>query len=427
MRIVHSSDWHLGLSHGATARGADHDLFLAWLGEQLRELGADALLVAGDVFDSMQPSADALARYYRFLATAASTGVRHVVITGGNHDSASRLDAPAEVLQALSVHVVGGIGGDPESWRRCLVPLRDADQSGVQGKVTAVVLAVPYVHEWRLGVRTTDLDTAAVRAAFTQRFGAVYSWLCDQAHATWPGVPLVGMGHLTLGPASREDYPHEIHQVGSIESLPDSVLDGRMQYVALGHIHRSYPVAQRRGWYCGSPVAVSLPESRTPRRVLCVDLDPDPGASATVTPVLVPTFRALRELTGPPDQLVADVAGLSWSEPLPPLLFCRAVCDTPQPDLSSRLYDALSAFPESARPVLVELRDVRPGDAASEDESPPPPALADLTVADVFAELCRARGIAEPEPLQAAFATLSSAGDAELEALCARVRAGEAP
>ena len=377
------------------------------------------LVVAGDVFDSMQPSAHALARYYRFLGCVGASGVKQVVVVGGNHDSASRLDAPADVLAALDVHVVGGIGGAPTSWERCLVPLRDRAD-----KLAAVALAVPYVHEFRLGVRTTDLDHTAVRAAFAQRFGALYTALADMAQQRWPGLPLVATGHLTIGPADREDYPHEIHQVGQIEGLPPTVLDPRLQYVALGHIHRPYPVVDHRVWYSGSPVAVSLPEAAVSRRVLQVDLAAEPVGRAQVTPVEVPCFRALYELQAPPAQLVAQVAALRWQQPLPPLLYCRAVCDQHQPLLTSQLQDALQSFPDGARPVLVELREVRATPLEVLEESRPR-ALAELTPADVFDTLCRAEGIGDTAALTAAFASIASATRDDFEAMVEDVRGGQ--
>lgn len=417
MRILHTSDWHLGVTNGPVSRGPDHDLFLDWLTRTLEDHTVDALVVAGDVFDSMQPSAEALTRYYRFLAGVGRTGVRQVVIVGGNHDSASRLDAPAEVLQALQVHVVGGLAGSIQD-ERALVPLQDR-----AGIVRAVALAVPYVHEFRLGVRTTDPDHAAVRRLFTERFTRLYADLADRARASFPGLPLVATGHLTLGPAAREDYPQEIHQVGRIEGLPPSVLDPRLQYAALGHIHRSYPVAGGRGWYAGSPLPISLPEARTPRRVLLVDLDPDPDGTATVTPVDVPSFRALRELRGSPADLLAGVRSLTWSEPLPPLLYGRAVSDQPEPLLAGEIHAALAAFPEANRPVLVELWDLatplRPA-----DEEATPTDLRELTPADVFTALCRARGVTDTEALEAAFADLATLSEEDLVARVARITEG---
>jgi DNA repair protein SbcD/Mre11 len=418
MRILHTSDWHLGIHHGATSRGPDHDRFLAWLEEQLEQRKIDALIVAGDVFDSMQPSADAQKRYYRFLGRVARTGVAQVVIVGGNHDSASRVDAPAEVLAALEVHVVGGIGGSEASWERCLLPLKDR-----AGEVGAVALAVPYVHEFRLGVRTTDLDHAAVRALFAQRFSALYTRLADRARERWPGLPIVATGHLTMGTARREDYPHEIHQVGQIDGLPTSILDPRIQYTALGHIHRAYPVGpERRAWYCGSPVAFSLPEATSPRKVLVVELDPDPDAVAAVTPVEVPSPRAMREIRATPDALIAQIRTLTWAEDLPPLLFCKAVTDALPSDLMTRLHDALAGFEEGHRPTIVELRQERATPVSAGDDEAPPPALQDLRPEQVFATLCRARGVTQADGLEGAFASLCSATEDDFQAMVAQAR-----
>ncbi len=419
MRILHTSDWHLGIRHGAVSRGPDHDLFLEWLQETLAEREVDALVIAGDVFDAMQPSAGALSRYYRFLGQVAATGVAQVLIVGGNHDSASRLDAPSEVLSALDVHVVGGIGSAEETWDRCVVPLKTR-----AGEVGAVALAVPYVHEFRLGVRTTDPDHALVRAQFRERYGAVYTHLADLARARFPGVPIVATGHLTLGTEStREDYPQEIHQVGSLQGMPVGILDPRIQYTALGHIHRSYPVdPERRVWYCGSPVAFSLPEGKTPRKVLQVDVNADPEGAPEVTPLTVPPPRALRELRGTPDALLAEVRSLSWEEPLPPLLFCRVVADTMPTGLPQSIHEALQTFDEGQRPCQVELRQERATPLAFDAAQHVRPALGDLRPAEVFRTLCEARGRDDIEALDAAFGTLAGASDDAFQAMLDDVR-----
>lgn len=401
MRILHSSDWHLGLSQGTTSMGPDHDLFFDWLLRTLAEREIDALVVAGDIFDTMQPTVDALSRYFKLLATIGESGVKQVIIVGGNHDSASRLDAPAEVLSALKVHVVGGIDASPESQARCLVPLVDRG-----GHTRAVCLAVPYVHEFRLGVRTTDLDHAAVRAEFARRFGAIYSDLCDQAEARFPGLPIVATGHLTMGPATKDDYPQTIHHVGAVEGLPESVVDPRIQYLALGHIHRSYPVAGRRGWYSGSPVAFNVAEGRSARRVLEVELSPEPGGSAKVSPLMVPKPRSLLEREGTVEELERWISALRWEDPLPPLLFLRATLAAPEPALMHRLNAALAAHPEGRRPAIANTTVVGERGAAERDEGPPP-SLAELKPADVLRQLCQHRGFNDDDgPLHAAFAAV---------------------
>lgn len=408
MRILHSSDWHLGISQGAASRAPDHDLFLDWLRAQIVEHSVDALIVAGDIFDSLQPPAEAQRRLYQFLASLTETGLPQVVLVGGNHDSAARLDAPEAVLGALDVAVVGGIGATEESWERCLVPLRDRS-----GAVAGVCLAVPYVHEFRLGVRTTDLDRAASRAAFQDRFAALYRWLADTAQARWPGVPLVATGHLNLGRPREEDYPQPIHQVGNLDGLPDTVIDPRIAYLALGHIHRCYPVDEaRRAWYSGSPIPLALPEAKTARNVLLVDIL-DEDQIPTVTRLAVPGFRALEELRGSPDELLAALPALRWDQPLPPLLFLRVVADLMPSGLSARLHEALAAHPEDARPAVVELRQERATPLPA-DEEPSLPALEALQPAEVFATLLRARGVHDTAALESAFAQLLSASDEDL-------------
>ena len=417
MKILHTSDWHLGLSTGCVSRLPEQQLFLAWLTALLAERQVDALVVAGDVFDGLQPSAEAQAAYYRFLAGLAATGVRDVVVVGGNHDSPSRLDAPREILAALDVHVVGGLPPADEPQDGVVVPLRRRGSD----EAAAVCLAVPYVHEYRLGVRTTLSDRAAVAEAFRARFAELYGRLADRARTLHPDLPLIATGHLVLGEPRREDYGDEIHQVGLLRGLPTSVLDSRLAYAALGHIHRAYPVDGGRAWYSGSPLPVSVAESSAPRKVLLVDLPP--AGAPTVTPVGVPAFRELRVLEGSPDELVRNLAALTSAAPLPPLVHVRARLQGPEPGLRERLVEALSAHPEAARPVLIELREVFAG-AADDVVAGPQAGLEELSVTEVFARLCQAARTTDTDELQRAFATLVAWPDEELEQEVLRARTG---
>ncbi|MCO4762506.1 MAG: exonuclease subunit SbcD [Myxococcales bacterium] len=421
MRILHTSDWHLGISHGQTSRGPDQDRFLAWLTAQIDAQQIDTLIVAGDIFDSFQPPASALKRYFRFLGQLQATGVVQVVIVGGNHDSASRLDAPSEVLDGLGVHVVGGIGGSEASWDRCVIPLNNR-----AGDIAAVALAVPYVHEFRLGVRTTDADRGEVRAAFQRKFSALYSRLADLAQERYGDLPLVATGHLTLGSANKDDYPHEIHQVGHIDGLPPSLIDPRIQYAALGHIHASYPVdSARKAWYSGSPVAYSLREGRSERKVLQVSLAADPTGQPEVTPLVVPAARELLELRAEPDALLAQIAALRSPAPLPPLLFCRVQADSLPVDMSQRLHETLQQFAEDERPTLVELRLelLSPETEAADDVEHP--SLKELQPREVFGVLCASQG-QNDEAITAAFDTVATASPADLETLVAQIAGGAA-
>lgn len=419
MIVLHTADWHLGVRSGPVSRTPDHDLFLDWLLDTIEEESVDTLVIAGDVFDSHQPSAEALERYYGFLARCPGSGLRHVVVVGGNHDSASRLQAPAPLLRALNVHVVGGLTQETRDRGDHIVPLRAQD-----GEVEAVVLAVPYVQEFRLGIRPSAEPRSELHASFTTAFRALYTELTDRAEAEFPGVPILATGHLTVGDDhAREDYPHEIHQVGAIEAMPASIFDPRIRYVALGHIHRSYPVDDTgRAWYSGTPISTSLPEGRSPRRLLALELG---GEGGPIIPrrLEVPSFRSLHELRGPLDEIVAAIRDLDGSEPLPPLLYVRVIEDDLPGDFQARLQEAVEAYPESERPVIAESRHER-ATPLSDEEVEETGTLDEMEPEEVFRALARTRSVEVDDGLRSAFRQVLECRAEDFDALVAELTEG---
>jgi len=415
MRLLHTADWHLGSTLGQAnlPRAAEHAAFLDWLAETLHAQRVDVLLVAGDIFDQTQPRADAQEMYFRFLAKAtAIAGLRRIIVVGGNHDSASRLDAPDGVLKALGITVVGGYSRAADD-SRYLVPITADD-----GSVPLVVVALPYVHAWRLAVDDQSDPDALERA-----FRGLYSDLADAATARWPEAALVATGHLTC---ARErslvtghtidgdrvgtlDSPQEIHMVGTLGALPPTVFDERYRYVALGHIHRGYPVDNGRVWYSGTPVAVNFAEGASSRKVLLVDLDGD--SSPVVQPLAVPAARRVVELRGDEAAIRAAVLSLPMDGELPPLVSMVVEGSTPVLGQRDALRDLLeSRFPEAAsRPVIVSWRDVRPteSDLATDVVRTP---LERPSPETVFRQAWIARhGAAPDEEIMAGFSSLLSA------------------
>src|SRR5690554_2101242 len=126
MRILHTSDWHLGATLEQASLEEEQTLFLDWLHTTMRDAQVECLIIAGDVFDSAQAPARAQGLYYRFLDRCQNLpALKKIVVVGGNHDSASQLDAPAPVLRAISVDVVGGLSSDPAGWDRALIEVPD--------------------------------------------------------------------------------------------------------------------------------------------------------------------------------------------------------------------------------------------------------------------------------------------------------------
>ena len=396
LRILHTSDWHLGASiEGFIARDDDHRRFLDWLVSAIDDHEVDVLVVAGDVFDHGQTSAEAQRLYYGFLSRLARTGLRKAVFVGGNHDSAARLDAPREILDGLSIHVVGGVGADEAAWERavCAVP-------GRTGGVDAVFLAVPFVHEFWLGVRSGVESPTQVAATLAARLRERYSSLTDRAVALGAGAPVVATGHLTCVGYERDDAPFVIHQIGTLDALPPSVFDPRIAYVALGHLHRSFRVADSHARYSGSPIPLNVKESRSRRVALIVDVEA--GADPVVRTIEVPVARHVIELAGSPAELRHAIAALAWDTPLPPIVLVAAMVEQHEAGLEADIQQAFAAHrggPTLAR-VVQRPRGAREGDEAA---GPQALALSELTPEDVFRLLCRSRGVELEDRLLSAF------------------------
>jgi exonuclease SbcD len=411
MRLLHTADWHLGCTLAHATRAAEHEAFLDWLLGALEEHRCDALLVAGDIFDQNQPTAAAQEAYYRFLARATSiTSLRRIVVVGGNHDSATRLDAPEGVLRALDVAVVGGYSASADI-SRYLVPIAAND-----GHVHVVVVALPYVHGWKLGI-----DDQASPGALAEAFKRLYSDLADAALERWPDVALVATGHLTCarepnlvaGHAADDDHvgtldaPQEIHMVGTLGALPPTIFDERYRYVALGHIHKGYPVDRGRVWYSGTPVAVNFAEGASARKVLLVDLEE--GALRNVQPIVVPATRRVVEFRGDEASLRTALSTLAGDEPEPPLV--SMILESPEVVLGQR--DAIQAhldslYPDrSRRPVMAAWREIRT--ARGGTPPPPPPPMERPTPEMVFRRAWIERHHSPPDDgIMAAFASLVS-------------------
>lgn len=400
MRILHTSDWHLGASLHGASRDEEHARFLDWLRGELKREPVDALVVAGDVYEYLQPSAEAQRLLYAFLAAVAADGTAgRVVLVGGNHDSASRLDAPAAVLEPLRTSVVGGYERDDEA--RCLVPVE------IDGGVPLVVVAVPFVREFRLGVRALGIESGALHAQICEAFTALYTRLADAAKERWPDARLVATGHMTCVGASEDDYRTPLHHIGSIDALPDGVFDPRYDYVALGHIHRMFPIgAARRAWYSGTPIALTSTELDVPRRVLRVELDGEGGRK--VTPVTVPVFRRVVSARGTLAEVEQVLAGVRVApDELVPYVMAEVIESERTPMLVEHLRGVLEqASPERAA-ALVHVSQRRPA-SEREDDARETPSLREMTPTQVFSHAWALEhgGDAPPEEIVRAFRTL---------------------
>ncbi len=297
MKILHTSDWHLGRSLYGRKRYHEFSAFLDWLGDCIRQQRIDLLLVAGDVFDTSTPSNRAQELYYRFLCNTAASCCRHIVVIGGNHDSPSFLNAPRELLRAIDVHVVGAITGNPADE---VLVLRDE-----HGRPEAIVCAVPYLRD--RDIRTVEPgesidDKNAKLALGLKNHYAEVCAIAEQKRAEsgeegYAGIPIIAMGHLftTRGKTVDGDGVRELY-VGSLARVGEDVFPESVDYLALGHLHVPQRVAGKEHLrYCGSPLPMGFGEAGHEKKVITVLFE---GRRPTVRELKIPCFQPLERVAG---------------------------------------------------------------------------------------------------------------------------------
>ncbi len=401
LRIIHSADWHLGHSLHGLGRDHEHQGFLDWLLLTLELRQADALLIAGDIFDSANPPASAQAMLYRFLVVAQRRLPRlQVVAIAGNHDSAARLEAPSPILDALQVHVVGSprrLADGRLDTDRLVVPLRDA-----AGQVSAWCAAVPFLRPSDLPATATDGDPLIAGV------GALYAQvIADLEARRQPGQSRLAMGHCYMVGTRLSDLSERRILGGNQHALPVGLFPEGLGYVALGHLHLAQTVGgQDRVRYAGSPIPLSLDERNYPHQVVQVDLDGDAPAVIESLPIprLVEIHRYPEQGSESLESVESALAAFPFDPDLPPerhpYLEVVVRLDRPDPGLRSRIDAVLEGRP--AR--LLKLSAEYPGRAMGLAATSPGQRLEELDPDAVFRERYRQQHQDEPpEDLMGAF------------------------
>ncbi|MBB4864617.1 exonuclease SbcD [Pseudomonas nitritireducens] len=300
MRILHTSDWHLGQHFMGKSREAEHQAFCAWLIEQVRAQAVDAVIIAGDVFDTGAPPSYAREQYNRFIVELRDTGARLVVL-GGNHDSVAMLEESRDLLACLDTQVIAAVGTDLD--RQLLVlPQRD-------GQPGAILCAIPFIRPRDVLTSQAGQSAQDKQLALQQAIQTHYRELFERAEVEREKLgrhlPIIATGHLTTVGASASESVREIY-VGTLEAFPTSAFPAA-DYIALGHIHRPQKVGGLEHIrYSGSPIALSFDEATQGKEVLLVDLDDNGLRSVTALPV--PRFQPLKSVSGSLAELPAELA-----------------------------------------------------------------------------------------------------------------------
>jgi exonuclease SbcD len=305
LRVLHTSDWHLGQTLHGRQRHDEFAAFLAWLYETACAEQADILLAAGDIFDTATPGVRTQRLYYDFLCQMAASPCRHLVITAGNHDSPAFLSAPKELLRALNIHVIAVL---PDSPAEEVLLLKNQ-----AGEAEAIVCAVPYL-------RDRDLRSAALGKTVDQREQELaegirrhYAEVCAAAEALQRSlprpVPVIGMGHLfTAGGTIEDGDGSRSLYVGSLACVGGDAFPPLFDYVALGHLHAPQKVGGKETRrYSGAPLVLGFAEAGRKKSVCLIDFTADRPQVRTLP---VPVFQEIRSLRGDWPQLEAALAQL---------------------------------------------------------------------------------------------------------------------
>jgi exonuclease SbcD len=334
MRFFHSSDWHLGQSLYGQSREYEHAAFLTWLLDQISLHQPDALLIAGDIFDTVNPPMSAQEQLYRFLADAHTRlPSLQIIMIAGNHDSGGRIELPAPLLKALRTHVVGRVRwlDDALDTSQLLVPITNSANA-----IQAWCLALPFLRPAEVTAGGQGMSTMAA-------VEDVYAQLIAAAKTQSQGQPLVLMSHAHMvGGAISEESERSI-VIGTAEALSTDLFPADVDYVALGHLHRPQAVGgESRIRYSGSPIPLSFSEENYKHQVLLVELET--GQPPKIDALLIPRAVQMLRVSGSLSEVLLklealDKTFLSLGE---------------QPFLEVRVYADNAPFPPNLRQQIEE-------------------------------------------------------------------------
>lgn len=327
MKIIHTADWHLGQTFFNYDRSREHAVFLDWLCNTIKDRGTELLLIAGDVFDSPNPSAESQRMYYHFLKRVTEENRNlQIIVTAGNHDSAARIEAPAPLLNIFNIHISGIVHyHDTEiDHDRMIVPIADG----------GCCLAVPYL-------RHNDHPEAD---SYNEGVAMMYAELYRRATAKGYS-PIIAMGHLQASGATVSVGDSSEHAIiGGMEGIEAQFVNEGIAYTALGHLHKAQRVAEKENIrYSGAPLPMSFAERNNKQSVTEVIIEAGKCSIEKIpfdTPV---KLLSIPEKPQPIDEVLEELATLPDGEHNgnSPFLEVRVLITTVDPTIRQRIEEAI--------------------------------------------------------------------------------------
>lgn len=373
MKILHTSDWHLGCSLYGQKRYDEFEAFLKWLAILIQKEQIDVCLVAGDIFDTSTPSNRALELYYKFLNIVTSIPGLQVIITAGNHDSPSFINAPQELLKHFHIHVFGSIPENPEN--EILVINDD------QGQPSLIVCAVPYLRDRDIRLsepgESIEDKTRKLEIGVQDHYRQIVEIAKAKRDQLGEYIPIVAMGHLFVsgGKTVDGDGVRELY-VGNLARIRAENLCDGIDYLALGHLHVPQIISGNNSIrYCGSPINLGFGDANQQKEVVVVDFKS--GVPAILI-IPVPKFWDIRTISGDISTIEMEIkALLKLDHPVWIEIIFSGMLST------SNVHTHLRELTDGTNIVLIRTKPQDTGnyEFKPEEESE---SLEDLSVIDVF-------------------------------------------
>lgn len=300
MRIIHTSDWHLGQHFYGKNRANEHQQFLSWLLEQIENHQVDAVIVAGDIFDTGTPASYAREMYFDFIVQVHKLNCQ-LLILAGNHDSVAMLNESKQLLSNLSCKVIPSVSSDIDEQVFVL-----KDQQGLE---QAVICAIPFIRprdviHSQAGQSAMDKQQS-LQQAISDHYQTLYQHAQTLADNT---LPIIATGHLTTVGVSVTESVREIY-IGTLDAFPVNAFPPA-DYIALGHIHRAQKVAKSEHIrYSGSPIPLSFDEAKQAKQILVAEFS---GSNLQqVSAIEIPRFQAMAMMKTTIDSMADDIQALS--------------------------------------------------------------------------------------------------------------------
>jgi exonuclease SbcD len=299
-RILHTSDWHLGQNFYGKSRANEHQKFLNWLLEQVSEHVIDAVIVAGDIFDTGTPPSYAREMYFDFIVNMHKKKCQ-LIILAGNHDSVAMLGESKQLLSHLSCQVITSAS---DILDKQIITLNNK-----KGQAGAVLCAIPFIRPRDIMTSSAGQSVKEKQQSLQQAISEHYQNLYQQAQdlaqlSSDVKLPIIATGHLTTVGVSSSESVRDIY-IGTLEAFPANAFPNA-DYIALGHIHRNQRVAKSEHIrYSGSPIALSFDEATQTKKVLIAEFEQ--GKLSQVIEQDIPCFQPLLMVKSKLEHLTQDI------------------------------------------------------------------------------------------------------------------------